>query len=83
MKGIVRTVQDMKVEFSKEIEPLKKTQSEMKQEMKNSIILIKSSVESLTNTVNHVKNRGMEDKVEKLNHSIKTQTGTYQNFITP
>lgn len=83
MKGIVRTVQDMKVEFSKEIEPLKKTQSEMKQEMKNSIILIKSSVESLTNTVNHVKNRGMEDKVEKLNHLIKTQTGTYQNFITP
>lgn len=41
MKEIVRTMQDMKVEFNKEIESLKKNQSEMKQEMKSSIILIK------------------------------------------
>lgn len=34
MKEILRTMQDMKVEFNKQIESLKKTQTEMKQEMK-------------------------------------------------
>lgn len=39
--------------------------------LKNSISQIKTSVDSLSNIKNHMKQSNLEDKVEELDHSIK------------
>lgn len=52
---------------------LKKTQNEMKTDMKNTINQIKNSVESLTEKMDHMEDRlsGYEDKTEESGHSVK------------
>lgn len=69
----------MKVKFYKKIETLKKPWSEINRKWKLNNPN-KSPVESLTNRMNHVKNTGMEDKVEKLNHSIRTHDWNTQKL---
>lgn len=66
-------MQNMKVEFNKEVEVLKKTQTEMKLVMKTLIIVIKSSLASLANRMGHSEYRiaVLENKVEELDYSIK------------
>lgn len=63
----------MKVELNKEIETLTKSQTEMKQKMKNSLSLIKSSLGDLTNRMDNIEDRipELEGKVEEIYHWIK------------
>lgn len=63
----------MKIEFDKELEMGKK-HNEVKQDMKNSISLIKSTVESLTNRMDHTKDKqGLKKKYRRwITHSKKT-----------
>lgn len=57
----------MKTKFSKKTEILKKTQSEMKMKLKNSITQIQNSGENLTSRMDQVEDRilGIQDKKEK------------------
>ena len=63
-------IQDTKIEFNKEIESLKKTQTGIKLEMKNST---SSSEVGLTNRSKDMDERmsGLEDKVEEMDSSVK------------
>lgn len=83
----------MKIEPNKEIEIVRKIETEMKLGMKNSVILIKSQAEGLTNRMEHEEDRllGLEDEVEESGHSVKESgeilkthvNGIVRNFETP
>lgn len=57
MNEVKKPIQDTKIEFNKKVELLKKSQIEMKLEMKTSISQINASMENLTNKIDHVENR--------------------------
>lgn len=65
MNEIRRSIPNRKIDF----ESMKKTQALRMLEMKNSVSQLKISVESLTNTIEHFKNRKSEvlDESEELN----------------
>lgn len=69
----VKTIPEMKVRFNKEIESPKKTQDEIKREVKNSGWQTKTSYESLNNRLKDMEDRvlDLEDKVEEMNISAK------------
>jgi predicted nucleic acid-binding Zn-ribbon protein len=71
MNKIKKTMQNMKEDLSKDIEILKKNQSEMN----SSIFQIKISIKTLVSRVEQVENRvsGTEDKEEELGQIIKEQ----------
>lgn len=63
----------MKIEVNEEAEIPKKSQPEIKLEMKFSTSAMKSSVDSFTDQMEHMEDRisGLKDKLEELNHSTK------------
>lgn len=72
------SIQGMKTEFNKEIELLKRNQTEKILEMKNSISQIQMSVESVSNGKDRVGNliSGLEDNVEKSSVDKLARKGT-------
>lgn len=71
LNEMMKTTQNLKLEFSKEIEILNRSQVEMKIELKNSITQLKTSTESVTSKTDQIENTipGPEDKVEKLDNT--------------
>lgn len=65
--------QDMQVEFNKEIELLKKFQTEIKLEMKNWGCLTKATQAGLPNMLQGMEERfsGCEEKKEEMDSSVK------------
>lgn len=63
----------MKIEFNKEMECVKKSQSEIKLKMRISGSQIFAQRDSHINRLDHVEGRlsGIEDRVEKLDNSVK------------
>lgn len=70
---MTQAIQDMKREFNKEINSLKKTQTEIKLEMKNSGCQTKPSEVSRTNRLTDKGGRisCLEDKVKEIDRSVK------------
>ena len=68
-----QTIQDMKGEFNKEINSLKKTQTEIKPEMKNSGCQTKPKEVRRTNRLTDKVGRisCLEDKVKEIDRSVK------------
>lgn len=65
--------QYMQIEFTKGVEFLRKSQTEIKCKMKISVNQIKSSMESLINRREQVEQKmsGLKDKAVELGHSAK------------
>ena len=87
-KPQVKTIPDMKVEFNKEIESPKKTQDEIKREVKNSGCWTKTLYESLNNRLKDMEDRvsHLEDKVEKWiswSKKVLNIKNKYPDIINP
>ena len=52
MKEMIEPIQDLKAEFNKKVETLKRTQSGMRSEQKNTITKLENSKHGLTNRMN-------------------------------
>lgn len=65
--GMTKTIQDPKTQFNKQVETMKRSQCEMKMELKSSITQLEHSRESLTGYT-----LGQEKNVE-----LKLKAGTY------
>lgn len=77
---MMKTIQGLKTEFNKEMQTLKKIKARMKMELRNPIIQLEDSRESLTSIMNQTEARmsGHVDKVEDLDQiknmrKLKTQ----------
>lgn len=70
---LTKRIQGLKTEFSKEIGTFKKTQTEMRMELKNPITLLENPNKSLTSRMNQVEDRisGLKDKAEDLDNKSK------------
>lgn len=63
---IIKTIQDLRIKFNKEIKTLKKIQVEMEMELKRPITHLENSNERLTSRLNQAESRisDFKDKVE-------------------
>lgn len=70
---MMRTIQDLKTKYNKEIEILVRTQVVIKMELKNSKTHLEDSGQSLTSRMDQVEDRTseLEDKVEELDNPCK------------
>lgn len=68
LNEIMRVIQDWKTEFSKDLETSKKTQVQMKMELKNSVTQLEDSGESFRSRINQAEHKvsGLKDKVRDL-----------------
>lgn len=61
---MTKAIQDLKREFNKKTEILKRTQPEMKTELKNSITQVENSRESLISWMKQAENRDQDLKIK-------------------
>lgn len=61
------------MEYNEEVETLKKTRTEMKMELKNSISLLENAKKSLTMIINQAEDKklGLEHKLKELKQKIQ------------
>lgn len=71
LKEIRKSTQDGKMKFNKKIDLQKKTQTEMRIEVRNSITRIKIFSESSTNRMNHMQTAGLDNEEEELDLLLK------------
>lgn len=76
------SIQGMKIGFNKDIEGLKKNQTEIMLEMKISTSQIEFSVQSIINGIDHAYDviPGFEAEVDEKNHSIKANDKFKKNM---
>lgn len=76
MGEVVKTIQHLKTEYSKEIERPRNTEEEMNMEWKASTSQLENPKGSFTGRMEQVEDRISEptDKVEELNHSVVNLT---------
>lgn len=61
---MTKAIQDLKREFNKKTETLKRTQPEMKTELKNPITQVENSRESLISWMKQAENRDQDLKIK-------------------
>jgi hypothetical protein len=73
LNKILKIIQDLKVQFNKEIENLKRTNAKMKMGLKNSVSQIENPEESIARRTEQTEDRiaGLKDKGETLNEIDK------------
>ena len=78
---MTKMIQVLRTEFNKEIEILKRTQDEMKMELKNPTTYLDNSKGSLTGRMNQAEDRisGLENKVDDLDQ-IRKEYKTLKNI---
>lgn len=76
MGEVVKTIQHLKTEYSKEIERLRNTQEEMNMEWKASTSQLENPRGSFTGRMEQIEDRISEpkDKVKELKHSVANLT---------